>query len=97
MGPFIGGDPRWGTAHFASGGPSGTDTIPAWLSPHEYVEPSEAVDKYGPGFMDAIRQGRIDPTSVRYYAPGGEVTDQPEPPPQQQAPAQQPQNMVKAP
>ncbi|WP_081293495.1 phage tail tape measure protein [Mycobacterium avium] len=84
-------------AHFASGGPSGTDTIPAWLSPHEYVEPSEAVDKYGPGFMDAIRQGRIDPTSVRYYAPGGEVTDQPEPPPQQQAPAQQPQNMVKAP
>lgn len=84
-------------AHFASGGPSGTDTIPAWLSPHEYVEPSEAVDKYGAGFMDAIRQGRIDPTSVRYYAPGGEVTDQPEPPPQQQAPAQQPQNMVKAP
>lgn len=83
--------------HFATGGPSGTDTIPAWLSPHEYVEPSEAVDKYGPGFMDAIRQGRIDPTSVRYYAPGGEVTDQPEPPPQQQAPAQQPQNMVKAP
>lgn len=83
--------------YFATGGPSGTDTIPAWLSPHEYVEPSEAVDKYGPGFMDAIRQGRIDPTSVRYYAPGGEVTDQPEPPPQQQAPAQQPQNMVKAP
>ncbi|GAB5021757.1 hypothetical protein JHV675_54240 [Mycobacterium avium subsp. hominissuis] len=33
-----------------------------------------------------MRQGRIDPTSVRYYAPGGEVTDQPEPPPQQQAP-----------
>ncbi len=83
--------------YFASGGPSGTDTIPAWLSPHEYVEPSEAVDKYGAGFMDAIRQGRIDPTSVRYYAPGGEVTDQPEPPQQQQAPAQQPQNMVKAP
>ncbi|WP_260742119.1 hypothetical protein [Mycobacterium sp. SMC-2] len=69
--------------HFAAGGPSGTDTIPAWLSPGEFVEPTSAVSRYGRPFMDAIRQGRIDPSSVRYFAPGGEV-DPPPPPPQPQ-------------
>ncbi|ORV61585.1 hypothetical protein AWC03_09850 [Mycobacterium europaeum] len=79
-------------SHFATGGPSGTDTIPAWLSPDEYVEPKSAVDRYGTGFMNELRQGRIDPSSVRYYAPGGSTNE----PSDQQAPPQ-PQNMVKAP
>lgn len=83
---------NWGAgSHFATGGPSGTDTIPAWLSPDEYVEPKSAVDRYGTGFMNDLRQGRIDPSSVRYYAPGGSTNE----PSDQQPP--QPQNMVKAP
>lgn len=74
------------------GGPKGTDTIPAWLSPDEYVEPKSAVDRYGTGFMSDLRQGRIDPSSVRYYAPGGSTNE----PSDQQAPPQ-PQNMMKSP
>jgi len=64
----------------ATGGPSGTDTVPAWLSPGEYVENKSAVDRYGSAFMDSLNQGRIDPSSVRYYdegSPGGVA-----PPPQ---------------
>lgn len=61
--------------YFATGGPSGTDTIPAWLSPDEYVEPKSAVDRYGTRFMNDLRQGRIDPSSVRYYAPGGSTNE----------------------
>lgn len=80
-----------GAQHHATGGPSGTDTIPAWLSPDEYVEPKSAVDRYGTGFMNDLRQGRIDPSSVRYYAPGGSTNE----PSDQQPP--QPQNMVKTP
>lgn len=80
-----------GAEHHATGGPSGTDTIPAWLSPDEYVEPKSAVDRYGTGFMNDLRQGRIDPSSVRYYAPGGSTNE----PSDQQPP--QPQNMVKTP
>jgi TP901 family phage tail tape measure protein len=74
----------WGPKRFATGGPSGTDTIPAWLSPGEEVEQKGAVDKYGAPFMDALNQQKIDPASVRYYDVGGGV-----PQPGQQ-PAQQP-------
>jgi hypothetical protein len=33
--------------HLAGGGPSGSDTIPAWLSPGEFVMRKEAVDHIG--------------------------------------------------
>lgn len=33
--------------HYASGGPSGKDNIPAWLAPKEYVWNEQAVEKYG--------------------------------------------------
>jgi hypothetical protein len=33
--------------HLAGGGPAGTDTIPAWLSPGEFVMSKEAVDHIG--------------------------------------------------
>lgn len=64
----------WGVAQQAGYGPRGTDTVPAWLTPGEYVENKSAVDRYGAAFMDALNQGRVDPSSVRYYdegSPGG--------------------------
>lgn len=82
-----------GAEHHATGGPSGTDTIPAWLSPDEYVEPKSAVDRYGTRFMNDLRQGRIDPSSVRYYAPGGSTNE----PADQQQPAPRPIKPASAP
>jgi hypothetical protein len=43
-----------GTADLHPGGPRGTDTIPAWLSPGEYVHRTAAVDHYGLPFMNAV-------------------------------------------
>jgi hypothetical protein len=65
--PIFGDD----AVHRSTGGPSGTDTIPAWLSPGEFTERKSAVDKYGPGFMQAVNDGRVDPASVHYYGVGG--------------------------
>src|SRR5690606_8629039 len=36
------------------GSPRGTDTVPAWLTPGEYVQKKAAVDKYGLPFMNAV-------------------------------------------
>lgn len=83
---------------FASGGdvnklprPSNipaSDTVPAWLTPGEFVMRKEAVNKYGTGVMDAINRGIISPESfgrtvapimaqrqrgVRAFAQGGSV------------------------
>ena len=69
-----------GPMHFATGGPSGTDTIPAWLSPGEYVQNKSAVDQYGTAFMNALNQGQVDPSSVRYFATGGPAPAAPPPP-----------------
>lgn len=64
-------DNAFGGDHlFASGGPSGTDTIPAWLSPGEEVEQKSAVDKYGSAFMGALNRGLIDPSIVQYFDGG---------------------------
>ena len=46
----------------------GTDTIPAMLSPGEYVLRSSAVSKYGTDFLDKINKGEIE-----YRAKGGSV------------------------
>lgn len=76
--------------YFADGGPSGTDTIPAWLSPGEFVVNADATKQYLP-FLQHMNSG------VGYYAPG---TDQPlQPgPPQPAAPNNKPspQNPQKA-
>lgn len=89
---FAGG----GASDSMPGGPKGTDTIPAWLSPDEFVEPKPAVDKYGVAFMDAIRRGDIDPSSVQYRAPGGlsDPAAPPPPPPQPALPPPGPQNLA---
>ena len=45
-----------------------SDTVPAWLTPGEFVQTTEAVRRYGLDVMEAIRQGLIDPTSLRALA-----------------------------
>jgi hypothetical protein len=47
--------PRGGAGYFATGGPSGNDTIPAWLSPGEFVMNPQATKAWGPqlAFMNA--------------------------------------------
>lgn len=66
--------PDWSrlAQHHAKGGPIGTDTIPAWLSPGEEVERVSAVQKYGHAFMDRLNAGQVDP-NVRYFSVGGGV------------------------
>ena len=55
---------------FSAGGKlpvRGTDTVPAMLTPGEFVMRKSAVDKYGTGFMSAINNG------VQRFAKGGPV------------------------
>lgn len=48
------------------GSPSGTDTVPAWLTPGEYVQKRDAVDYYGLPFMNAINNMQVP----KYLATG---------------------------
>lgn len=62
---------------FASGG--STDTIPAMLTPGEFVMNKSAVGKYGTGFMNQLNrggtvQGFARGGQVGYYAGGGGVS-----------------------
>jgi hypothetical protein len=73
--PQIG--PAQAAGNFATGGPvgvsfkpKGTDTVPAMLTPGEFVMKKSAVDKYGMGFMSAINGGGIDNTGP-YFSTGG--------------------------
>lgn len=50
-------------------GPQGTDTVPAWLTPDEFVQRREAVRYYGLPFMNAINNMQVP----RYLASGGPV------------------------
>jgi len=62
-----------GTAVAPKGyGPQGTDTVPAWLTPGEWVHRKEAVDYYGLPFMNAINNMQIP----RYLATGGPAVPQ---------------------
>lgn len=45
-----------------------SDTVPAWLTPGEYVLPVGIVDKLGVGFLDALRSGVVSPSSFRSAA-----------------------------
>jgi len=59
----------WGIG-YATGGPVGTDTIPAWLSPGEFVMRSKAVQTFGQQFMAQINALNIPGalnTLVRHY------------------------------
>lgn len=68
---------------FATGGEAqGSDTVPAMLTPEEWVIQPPAVKKYGSGFMDDINNMRIPremlagigrPPQVARFASGGQV------------------------
>lgn len=67
---------------FASGGSAGgTDTVPAMLTPGEWVVKKSAVAKYGLGFMEALNNMRIPKSAltgmppVAHFAAGGLVGD----------------------
>lgn len=51
------------------GGPMGTDTVPAWLTPGEYVINAKSASMIGRGALDALNAGRV-PTGG-----GGGVTN----------------------
>ena len=57
-----------GVEYMATGGMAkGTDTVPAMLTPGEFVMKKSAVDKYGVGFMRGVNNG------VQGFAKGGPV------------------------
>lgn len=45
-----------------------SDTVPAWLSPGEFIQRASAVATYGADFMDALNKRMIDPSSLRAFA-----------------------------
>jgi TP901 family phage tail tape measure protein len=56
-----------GVAGLHPGAPTGTDTVPAWLTPGEFVQRKAAVDYYGIPFMNALNSLQIP----RFFAQGG--------------------------
>jgi len=66
-------------AGFAAGGsifkPQGTDTVPAMLTPGEFVMRKSVVDKHGTGFFSALNDGRAQGFqgggAVQYLQNGG--------------------------
>jgi TP901 family phage tail tape measure protein len=59
-----------GFIHFAKGGPSGKDDVPAMLMGGEYVIRKDAVNTYGKNFFEKLNNGRI-----RKFADGGYVSN----------------------
>ena len=49
-----------GSVYMSDGGPMGTDTVPAWLTPGEYVIKKSVVDQLGTEFFDQINNLNIN-------------------------------------
>ena len=66
------------SATYASNGalftPRGTDTIPAMLTPGEFVMSKSAVDRIGVGDLNRMNKGYQRGGAVSYYADGGYVS-----------------------
>jgi hypothetical protein len=72
-----------GKKAFAAGGPGPTDTIPALVTPGEYIHSADVVKRFGLGFMNALNSMRVPraalagmlaaPMAVSGYATGGPV------------------------
>jgi len=61
-----------GAVGFANGGSVGsTDTVPAMLTPGEFVVKKSAVDKYGAGFLSSLNNGVLP---MRGFQNGGSVS-----------------------
>jgi hypothetical protein len=61
-GNIVTGQAKGGPVYAAGGTlvnfqPQGTDTVPAMLTPGEFVVQKSAVDKYGAGFMNSVNSG----------------------------------------
>ena len=75
--PFGGGSSFMAHPMFLSqgGGPRGSDTVPAWLTPGEFVMRKKVVDGYGIDKMKEINNGTAQFMNqggpVRYMAAGG--------------------------
>jgi hypothetical protein len=61
---------KWRGKQFAEGG--AVDSVPAMLTPREFVHPVDAVDHYGLDFMEAVRKKRFP---VSHMSAGGFVSD----------------------
>lgn len=64
---------------FNSGGAAGGDTVPAMLTPGEFVMSKNAVSKYGTGLMQKLNRGKIQGYNrggpVQYRQTGGGIMD----------------------
>jgi len=61
-----------GRVGFANGGPVGsTDTVPAMLTPGEFVVKRSAVDKYGTDFLSSLNKGMLP---MQGFQNGGSVS-----------------------
>ena len=61
-----------GRVGFANGGPVGsTDTVPAMLTPGEFVVKKSAVDKYGTDFLSSLNKGMLP---MQGFQSGGTVS-----------------------
>lgn len=70
----------YGAPRYATGGPvwgAGTktsDSIRAWLSNGEFVQPTDAVEHYGMPIMEAIRSRSLDKTVIEEALPDASTT-----------------------
>mgnify|MGYP003631514550 FL=1 len=72
LGAFGLGFANGGPVGFANGGSVGsTDTVPAMLTPGEFVMKKSAVEKYGSGFLSSINEGVMP---MRGFQNGGVVS-----------------------
>lgn len=60
--------------HVLGPGTATSDSIPAWLSDGEFVQPTKTVEHYGVGFMEAIRHRQIPKEAIAGFAEGGWAT-----------------------
>ena len=66
--------------YFATGGSVGGDSVPAMLTPGEFVMSAGAVKKHGVGFMNTLNRGQVQGFNkggpVQYRQQGGSINSQ---------------------
>jgi hypothetical protein len=78
--PTVKGGDGYGAPGFRTGGPvwgAGTktsDSIRAWLSNGEFVQPTDAVEHYGMPIMEALRTRKLDKAALNEALPDGQTT-----------------------
>lgn len=59
---------RHQAAQFRPASVAQSDTVPAWLTPGEFVNPVKSVMKYGADLFEGLRTGALDPAALREAA-----------------------------